>query len=338
MLVLSAQTWAAEAPNTGGLTLNADLSNPGAIELPGWFKNSFLDLREDVAEAAEAGKRLMLYFYQDGCPYCKKLIQVNLAQKAIEEKARAGFEVIAINMWGDRELTDLDGRVLAEKEFAAGMKVMFTPTLLFLDEKGGQVLRVNGYYHPTKFAAALDYVAKKREGKESFRDYYARLDPPAPKGELHRQPFFLKSPLDLSNSKTGFSLVLFEQLDCPACDEFHEDVVSRAETQALMKAFRVGQVDMWSKDEQVVTPSGKKMSVVAWAKELDIKYAPTLVFFDADGKEVFRAEAFLKTFHVQSALEYVSTGAYSEQPSFQRFIEGRADKLREQGVTIDLMN
>jgi len=44
--------------------------NPGYHPPPPWFKQSFLDIREDVDEAATAGKRLLLYFYQDGCPYC----------------------------------------------------------------------------------------------------------------------------------------------------------------------------------------------------------------------------------------------------------------------------
>ena len=44
----------------------------GAVEAPhpGWFKESFLDFREDIAEASVEGKRLLLYFWQRGCPYC----------------------------------------------------------------------------------------------------------------------------------------------------------------------------------------------------------------------------------------------------------------------------
>ena len=39
-----------------------------AQEPPAWFGDSLLELREDVAEAAKHGKRVMLYFGQDGCP------------------------------------------------------------------------------------------------------------------------------------------------------------------------------------------------------------------------------------------------------------------------------
>ena len=87
--------------------LEAGMMNPGYHEQPAWFKQSFLDLREDVAEATAGGKRLMLYFYQDGCPYCQKLLETNFALRDIVDKTRATLDVVSINIWGDREVTDL---------------------------------------------------------------------------------------------------------------------------------------------------------------------------------------------------------------------------------------
>src|SRR5436190_17256424 len=125
-------------------------------EAPDWFVQSFLDLREDVAEAAKDGKRVMLYFMQDGCPYCKRLVTVNFADPKIVEKTRRHFVPIVINIWGDREITSMDGRRMPEKKFAAMLKIQFTPTLLFLDEKGAPAHRINGYLPPDEFYAALD--------------------------------------------------------------------------------------------------------------------------------------------------------------------------------------
>ena len=48
-------------------------------EHPGWFKESFLDFEEDIDEAAAEGRRLVLYFWQTGCPYCNALIEHNFA-------------------------------------------------------------------------------------------------------------------------------------------------------------------------------------------------------------------------------------------------------------------
>jgi hypothetical protein len=36
-------------------------------------------------------------------------------------------------------------------------------------------------------------------------------------------------------------------------------------------------------------------------------------------------------------MDYVLSGAYREQPNFQRFIQARADALEAQGIHVDLM-
>src|SRR5213592_4136888 len=96
----------------------AQTASPHAIEVPAWFSETFLDLREDVRDAAKEGKRLMIYFGQDGCPYCKALMQTNFTQPRIVEKTRRHFVALALNIWGDRQVTGLDGRTMPEKELA----------------------------------------------------------------------------------------------------------------------------------------------------------------------------------------------------------------------------
>ena len=147
---------------TGALSLvlalpaAAQEASPHAIDIPAWFEESFLDLPVDIRDAARSGKRLMVYFGQDGCPYCRQLMQTNFTQRQIVDKTRRNFVAIALNIWGDREVTWTDGKVRREKDFAAHLKVQFTPTLLFLDERGGIVARLNGYYPPHRLEPALD--------------------------------------------------------------------------------------------------------------------------------------------------------------------------------------
>jgi len=328
---LAAPVFAQEAKEEADVFLDSRVQ-----EHPPWFKESFLDIREDIAEAEAAGKRLLLYFYQDGCPYCKKLLETNLAQRDIVEAMRKGFDVIAINIWGDREVTDLDGGMLSEKRFAEKRRVQYTPTLLFLDEQGQVVLRLNGYYPPDKFKVALDYVSGRHEKRQSIREFFAERQPPASSGRLHREEGYLQPPYRLDTLRSGKPLlVLFEQKDCPPCDELHQDIFKRQESRELLKQFDIVLLDMWGK-EPVVTPEGKSTTARDWAKALGIQYAPTMVFY-RDGKEVFRAEAYLKAFHIQSALDYVASKAYLEQPNFQRFLQVRADALEAKGIHIDLM-
>ena len=314
--------------------LSAGMVNPGHEEHPAWFKVSFLDLFEDIEDAADNDKRLLIYYYQDGCPYCKKLLEENFSQRHISDKTKKYFDVVSINLWGDKEVTVGD-KVYTEKEFAEALKVQYTPTLLFFNENNKIVFRANGYYPPEKFSALLDYIGKKQESKISYQDYMEKINPQVSTGRLHDDINTVASIADLSKNSKPL-LVMFEQKKCNTCDELHLDILKRKESVELMSLFDVAVVDMWS-NQVVTTPSGKKMKIRDWAKKLDVKYSPSLLFFDNNGAEVFRSDAYLKAFHTQSVMDYVSTGAYKTQSNFQRYIDERADHLREQGIEVNLM-
>jgi thioredoxin-related protein len=136
------------------------------LQVPAWFRISFLDLRDDAKDAAKAGKNVMLFFDQEGCTWCKRLLEVDLAQPELADYTRSHFEAIELNVRGSREVTWFDGKARTEKDLAAFLKVRYTPTLLFLDAKGNVVLRANGYYPPPRLRAALDYVASGAYRKE----------------------------------------------------------------------------------------------------------------------------------------------------------------------------
>lgn len=338
VLILTVTAAWAEQPQPDGL--GEGLINPGFHEKPSWFKDSFLDIREDVEDASVEGRRLLLYFYQDGCPYCAKLLGENFRDRAIVKKTRENFDVVAINMWGDKEVTGLTGQVTTEKAFAASLRVQYTPTLLFLNEAGEVVLRINGYFAPHQFKVALDFASPGQDGRQQdFKAFYAAAHPVAAAGKLHHDQGYLPAPLQLAKNRESSRrplLVLFEQRQCADCDELH---LKSFKNQGLANALTnhdVALLDIWSK-ESIQTPDGRVMAADAWARSLGIQYVPSLVFFDQSGTEVFRAEAYLKTFHLTAVLDYVATGAYQHQPNFQRFVQHRADRLHAAGMEVDLM-
>ncbi len=104
---------------------------------PDWFKLSFLDLSEDLAEAVAEDKRgIMVYFGQQHCAYCKALIEVNFGKDDIVAYTRRHFDLIPIDIWGDRELVTLDHEVMTEKQFAERERTQFTPSIIFYDSDG----------------------------------------------------------------------------------------------------------------------------------------------------------------------------------------------------------
>jgi thioredoxin-related protein len=300
-----------------------------AQEPPAWFSESLLHLPDDVAEAKAHGKRVMLYFGQDGCPYCKRLMEVNFKDPAIVAKAQRSLVALALNIWGDRDVTWTDGKASTEKRLAAALKVQFTPTLLFLDEQGGVALRLNGYYPPREFEVALDYVAARLERDIPFRQY---LEQRLAAAVQKPRAFY-----DLRREGAKPLAVLFEGPACTQCEELHAVVLQRQEVRQQLARFDVVRLAL-TDGERVVTPEGREMAASRWAHLLRVAYTPTMVLFDARGKEVFRTEAYLRAFHVAGALEYVSSGAYRREPSFQRFLQARAERLKRQGNPVDLWN
>ena len=303
---------------------------------PTWFKESFLDFEEDIAEAAAQGKRLVLYVYQSGCPYCNALVQHNFAQRDIAQTTQDYFDLVTINMWGDREVIQVGGQSFTEKTLAEALKVQFTPTLLFFNEAGKVVLRVNGYYPPDAFRAALEYARTHTNQSSSFNEFMSTLPSVnRESGSLHSEVFFVPPPFDLSARDGRPLAVFFEQSHCLECDTFHQKVLSQPIVRSQAEKLTAVQLDLWS-DIPIVTPDGRSTTARKWARELDVGFAPTVVLFNASGAEVVRLEAAFQTFHTQGIFRYVLDQSYAQQPSFQRYLSMHADELREQGYDVDI--
>ena len=314
----------------------AQVPSPHAIDIPRWFATTFLDFREDIDEAARDGKRLLVYFGQDGCPYCTKLMTVNFSQQAIVDKTRRHFVATAINIFGDREATWTDGRTMTEKELARVLHVQFTPTILIFDEAGKPIVRLDGYYPPNQFEAVLDYAAGKLERTQALGDYVRAHAKERASPTLADEPFFMRAPYDLRRKPGGRPLaVIFETVDCGPCDELHAEAFRRDAVMEQVRQFDVVRFALGT-TTPLTTPDGRATTAGDFARELGVTYTPSVVFFDASGAEVFRIGAYLRPFHFASTFAYIASGAYRSEPSFQRYLQGRADAMRARGEPVEL--
>ncbi|MGB1849028.1 MAG: thioredoxin family protein [Litorivicinaceae bacterium] len=298
------------------------------FELPDWFKVSFLDLSEDNAEAIEVNKHLVVFFWQDFCGYCKNTIEKNLTQQSIRDVFDEHFDVVALNIWGSKEVYGLDGTATTEKEIARSLGVQFTPTIIFFNADGKPVLRLNGYVSPTEMQVALNYVQNKTYESQTIFEYLAANQPRSANARLNTQPF-IQDEKNL-NVKERPRAVLFEQTSCPDCDTFHRCVLSLDSVRERFEPFHTVQLDMWS-TSPVTTTSGEKKTARDYARDMKIMYAPSLVLFDSAGFEIIRVESQLRSFHTEAVLEYIADGIYKREPNFQRYIEERGDIIRAKG-------
>jgi thioredoxin-related protein len=146
-----------------------------------WFIESFLEIGDDIDQAAKAGRRLAVMWELKGCPYCRETHLVNFARPDIAEFVRTNFNVVQLNIVGSRRVTDVDGSELGEKQFAARYGVHFTPTLQFFPKSAAglkdidpikrEVARIAGYLRPDDFLAMFRYVRAEAYETGSFRDF-----------------------------------------------------------------------------------------------------------------------------------------------------------------------
>ncbi len=156
------------------------LNDDGLYTKP-WFLESLLGLPDDLKEATDKGKRFVIMWELKGCPYCKKIHEINLADPAIETFIKDRFEVLQLNIIGSREVTDFDGQRLPEKQFAQKYGVRFTPTFQFFPQTidglaqkkplEREVARWQGYMEPKPFVSMFRFVAEKAYEKSSLTDF-----------------------------------------------------------------------------------------------------------------------------------------------------------------------
>lgn len=159
----------------------AEIGEDGLHKEP-WFAVTFKDMGEDLAAASAAGKRLAVIFEQRGCIYCAKLHEEVFADPEIAAWIAANFMVVQINLFGDEEVTDLDGTALPEKEMAHRWGVVFTPTVLFLPDAPTEepvnvaaVATMPGAFGRKTTLHMFQWVREKGyEGEEHFQKYHAR--------------------------------------------------------------------------------------------------------------------------------------------------------------------
>lgn len=149
------------APTLAEVPLGED-----GLHKPDWVRDTFLDLRDDLAEANAEGKRLLIIAEQLGCIYCKEMHENVFPIASIDTLIRENFYVVQVNIYGDKEVTDFDGTTLSEKDMALRWGVIFTPTMIFMptevpDDKmatTGAVAFLPGAFKPNMTHALLTWV------------------------------------------------------------------------------------------------------------------------------------------------------------------------------------
>ena len=301
-----------------------------AHDLPDWFKESFLEIADDVDEATEEGRHVMLFFDLNGCPYCDRMLEESFESEPLSSYIQANFDTIAINIQGDREIAFNDEISVTEKQLGEILKVHSTPALVFLDEDNKTVVRVNGYRAPERFRQVLEYVATRSYRSTSLGDYMqAKLDRNV--YSLRDNPLFSEIS-DLSEVE-GPLMIVFEDGSCYDCDEFHDGILADERVRKEIAPYTVVRLDADS-NAPLRDFYGKETTPAEFAREHGMIYRPGVLLFE-DGELLRRHDSLTFPHHFKESLRYVAGGYYKET-DYPTYSRQRTEELLASGVTIDL--
>jgi thioredoxin-related protein len=308
------------------------------VQYPSWFKESFLDLPDDAAQAGADGKQgLFLFFTTQGCSFCYLFIEKVLGDPTLAARLREHFDSIGLEIFSDSEVTAFDGTAMPVKDFALKQGVEFAPTLLFLDTEGTPLLRLTGYYGPERFAQALDYVTTDAGQGLSWRDYLAQQpEQVAATGTpLRDDPLFAQPPYALDRTQIKAErplLVLFEAADCARCARFHDEVLVDVPTRERLTGFDVVRLDAGDAKTPVLTPAGERTTPADWYASFGFTQLPALAFFSEGGEPVLETDALVLKSRMNNAIGFVTDRAYERGWNYQRYARTQGlKKLSDQG-------
>jgi thioredoxin-related protein len=302
-------------------------------EHPEWFKESFLDIAEDVQQAAESGRHVILFMHLNDCPYCHRMIEDNFKHAPYTDFIKQNFDVIQLNIKGDREIAFDAETSLSEKKLADLLKVRYTPTVIFLNSDNKTVLRLNGYRSVRDFGYALEYVQQKAY-LETTLSGYIESRPPEKQYSFREHPQF-KQITDLQSVADNPLAILFEDSYCDLCDELHDGHLSRPSVNAVLENFTFVRLDARA-STPIVDPEGNRTTPREFAEKLGLSYRPGIVLYDR-GKEVSRIDGLLYSYHFEETLRYIGERHYDRYPkSFYQYLNIRTEQLLAEGKDVDL--
>jgi thioredoxin-related protein len=298
--------------------------------VPDWFKESFLEIADDVDEASEAGKHVLLFFELNGCPYCDRMLQESFETDPVSSYIQANFDVIAINIQGDREIAFNEEISVSEKELGEMLKVYSTPALVFLDENNRTITRINGYRAPQRFQQVLEYVATQAYRNTTLAEHL--------QAKLERNVYLMRDNDLFSDIKDlasvdGPLMLIFEDGSCYDCVEFHEKILTDPRVRAEIAPYTVLRLNTDS-TERLLDFHGNETTAGELAREYQMMYRPGVLIFD-EGNLLRRHDSLTYPHHFKESLRYVA-GGYYKLTDYRSYSRQRTEELLDAGVTIDL--
>ena len=131
------------------------------------------DLKAELADARTAGKKAVLLMYeQEGCPGCLFMKQHILNRVDVQDLYHRHFSSFTVDINGSVPLKDFGGRDITEKALAIRSKTRATPTFVFHDMTGTEIVRITGVVRDAdEFKLLGEFVASGAYKRRHFAEH-----------------------------------------------------------------------------------------------------------------------------------------------------------------------
>ncbi len=139
-----------------------------------FFDKTFFDFTEELELAKEEGKvGIFVFFEMDECPFCHRMKTSILNQPDVQTYYRKHFKLFQLDIEGDVEMTDFQGNLITQKDFAFKThRVRATPVMAFFDLTGKRIVRYTGATSSKQeFLLLGEYVVSGDYQNGSFSRY-----------------------------------------------------------------------------------------------------------------------------------------------------------------------
>jgi len=139
-----------------------------------FFNETWGNFDEELQNARESNKKAILIFFEmDECPFCQFMKENILSQPKVQAYFREHFLNFPLDIEGDIEITDFQGKPMTQKHFATKInRVRATPVFAIFDLDGKRIARFTGRTSGAEeFMLLGQYVVEKKFEKMSFLKY-----------------------------------------------------------------------------------------------------------------------------------------------------------------------
>ena len=141
-----------------------------------FFNETWGDLPEELKKAKDSGKKgILIFFEMDECPFCHYMKKNVLNQPKVQAFYRKNFLNFVIDIEGDIEMVNLEGKTVKQKDFAKKNRVRATPVIAYYDLSGKLIYRHTGKTSGVdEFMWLGEYIANEVYKKKIRFSHYKR--------------------------------------------------------------------------------------------------------------------------------------------------------------------